>query len=342
MSRPPRTTSGWARLRSTWAGLRGNELFRGRYYVCATAGTTGRRGVFVLELRRVGRRDRLLQPGIPLGGVHRRVDPSGQDRGGQLDQPLPPVSAGGCVDPQPLGADAAPGFLRRRTWRAFVARLNEWQPQMLIGYASPLRLLAEEQFAGRLAIAPEFVFSASEVLTDSTRTLATIAWGQSPHNVYGATEASGRGRAVRAAPGDAPCSRTWWSPRSSTRTTSRCHRVCTGRRCCPLCAVLAHPAADPLRDDRQRPARRRARPGPCGRPYALLDGIQGRAQEALHFPTGDGGGRVVQPIVFHHVMDRVTAAAWQIIQRPDGLEVLLVQPHEVGQPVLVAAACRPR
>jgi phenylacetate-CoA ligase len=29
------------------AGLRGNELFRGRYYVCATAGTTGRRGVFV-------------------------------------------------------------------------------------------------------------------------------------------------------------------------------------------------------------------------------------------------------------------------------------------------------
>src|SRR5262245_21900207 len=27
------------------AGLRGNELFGGRYYVCATAGTTGRRGV---------------------------------------------------------------------------------------------------------------------------------------------------------------------------------------------------------------------------------------------------------------------------------------------------------
>ena len=76
---------------------------------------------------------------------------------------------------------------------------------------------------------------------------------------------------------------------------------------------------------------------PCGRPYALLAGIQGRAQEALRFPTGDGGGRVVQPIVFHHVMDRVTAAAWQIIQRPDGLEVLLVQPHEVEQPVLAAS-----
>jgi len=46
---------------------------------------------------------------------------------------------------------------------------------------------------------------------------------------------------------------------------------------------------------------------------------------------------VVQPIVFHHVMDAVTDASWQIIQRPDGLEVLLVQPHEVDQPVLAAS-----
>ena len=76
---------------------------------------------------------------------------------------------------------------------------------------------------------------------------------------------------------------------------------------------------------------------PCGRPYALLAGIQGRAQEALRFPTGDGGGRVVQPIVFHHVMDHVTTAAWQIIQRPDGLEVLLVQPHAVDQSALVTS-----
>ena len=74
----------------------------------------------------------------------------------------------------------------------------------------------------------------------------------------------------------------------------------------------------------------------CRRPYAL-SGIQGRAQEALRFPTGNGGVRMVQPIVFHHVMDAVTAAGWQIIQRPDGLEVLLVQPHEVDQSALVTS-----
>ena len=76
---------------------------------------------------------------------------------------------------------------------------------------------------------------------------------------------------------------------------------------------------------------------PCGRPYALLAGIQGREQEALRFPGRDGTARVVQPIVFHHVMDRVAAAGWQIIQRPDGLEVLLAQPHGVDCPALEAS-----
>jgi phenylacetate-CoA ligase len=54
-----------------------------------------------------------------------------------------------------------------------------------------VRLLAEAQLAGRLMILPRFVFSASKVLTDSTRRLASAAWGRSPYNVYGATETSG-------------------------------------------------------------------------------------------------------------------------------------------------------
>ncbi len=69
----------------------------------------------------------------------------------------------------------------------------------------------------------------------------------------------------------------------------------------------------------------------CGRPYQLLGAIQGREQEALRFPGLDGAGsRVVQPIAFHHVMDDVTAAGWQIAQRDDDhLDVLLARPREV-------------
>ena len=53
-----------------------------------------------------------------------------------------------------------------------VARLNELQPQVLVGYASMLGMLAEEQLAGRLQITPQAVNSASEPLTTESRALA--------------------------------------------------------------------------------------------------------------------------------------------------------------------------
>ena len=47
----------------------------------------------------------------------------------------------------------------------------------------------------------------------------------------------------------------------------------------------------------------------------------------------------MQPIVFHHIMDSVRAAGWQIRQTGTGLEVLLAQPHEVD-PALLAGKIR--
>ena len=103
------------------AGLRGNELFRGRYYVCATAGTTGRRGVFVWNFAEwvdvIASYNRAFDwAGSTVGLTHRvttavvsSTNPSHQS------------GAGGCVDPQPLGADAAPrtpATTWRGSWRA--------------------------------------------------------------------------------------------------------------------------------------------------------------------------------------------------------------------------------
>jgi hypothetical protein len=46
----------------------------------------------------------------------------------------------------------------------------------------------------------------------------------------------------------------------------------------------------------------------------------------------------IQPLVFHHVTDRVTAAGWQIKQHAGGpLEVLVAQPQELDQAALAAA-----
>lgn len=63
---------------------------------------------------------------------------------------------------------------------------------------------------------------------------------------------------------------------------------------------------------------------PCGRPFALLDGIEGRREDILDLP-GTSGHRVqVHPNVFHDVLDLVSARAWQVVQgRDDVLHVLL-------------------
>ena len=62
---------------------------------------------------------------------------------------------------------------------------------------------------------------------------------------------------------------------------------------------------------------------PCGRPFALIEGIQGRVEEALSFPARSGGQVTVQPAVVHGVMDGVPAEGWQLIQEPERLAVLL-------------------
>jgi len=66
----------------------------------------------------------------------------------------------------------------------------------------------------------------------------------------------------------------------------------------------------------------------------MITGIQGREQESVAFATASGQVQVVQPIIFHHVMDEVRAAGWQIQQTGAGLEVLLAQPQEVDPSML--------
>jgi phenylacetate-CoA ligase len=69
-----------------------------------------------------------------------------------------------------------------------VARLNAARPNMLAGYPSVLRLLAEEKRAGRLLIEPRSVATTSEPLTPEARAEIAAAFGVAPANVFGSTE----------------------------------------------------------------------------------------------------------------------------------------------------------
>jgi putative adenylate-forming enzyme len=307
--------------------LRGNELFQQRYFVSATAGTTGRRGVFLWNFAE------WVQV---VGSYNRAFDWAGSTAGLTHRVKTAVVSS-----TNPTHQSARVGASIHSRWvptlridsseplDAIVTRLNAWQPQMLIAYASMLRLLAGEQLAGRLTIAPRFLFSASEVLTDSTRRLATTAWNRTPYNVYAATETSGI-----AAECDQHAGMHLFEDLVITEVVdSNNQRVPPGQYGAKVLVTVLFSRTLPLiryemSDSIQLAEDQRC---PCGRPYALITGIQGREQEALDFPTPEGEVRSIQPIVFHHIMDAISAAGWQINQTLDGLEVLLAQPHDLDR-----------
>ena len=121
------------------ATLRGNDLFQGRYFVSATAGTTGRRGVFLWNFREwvqvVASYNRAFDWAGSTAGLTHRVktavvsstNPSHQSArvGASIHSRWVPtlrIDSGDDLD-------------------SIAARLNDWQPEMLIGYASMIRLL---------------------------------------------------------------------------------------------------------------------------------------------------------------------------------------------------------
>ena len=69
-----------------------------------------------------------------------------------------------------------------------VRRLNALQPPAIVGYPTMLALLAAEQRAGRLRIAPGAVTASSEMLTEEARTAITAAFGVPVTDQFVATE----------------------------------------------------------------------------------------------------------------------------------------------------------
>src|SRR4030095_14816163 len=64
----------------------------------------------------------------------------------------------------------------------------------------------------------------------------------------------------------------------------------------------------------------------CGMPFALLGGIEGRAEDILQLPVRDGGTVHIHPNVFHELLESLPVQAWQVVQEHDAIRLLLQQP----------------
>ncbi len=201
-----------------------------------------------------------------------------------------------------------------------VRALNAWQPEIFVAYASMIRILAEEQLAGRLHIKPRRVWASSEVLTDETRRRSEAAWGQRPFNQYAATEVGGLA-------GECEGCRSMhlYEDLVIIEVVDEHNRpVPPGVYGSKVLITSLFGRTQPLiRYELNDSLRLATEPCSCRQPFARLDSIQGRVEDVITLPAKAGGHIAIQPLVFNRLLDFVPASGWQIIQEPDRLCVLL-------------------
>jgi phenylacetate-CoA ligase len=297
----------------------GDELFNGRYRVASTSGSTGKRGLFLWDPD---------EWATVLASYNRSFDWAGVGAGLTHRTRMAVVSS-----TTPWHQSARVGASVHSPWvptlrldsgdplDSIIERLNAFQPKVLVAYASMAHLLAEEQLAGRLRIAPRFVFASSEVFTEQMRRRVEEAWDRKPFEVYAATEPAGIASECEQHRGmhlfeDLVITGVEDENNEPVPPGVYGHKV--------LVTVLFSRTMPLIRYEMSDSVKPTASPHcPCGRPFALIDAIQGREEDVLRFPAKSGGWVSVQPIVFHRVMDAVPAGGWQEAQGPEGLTMLL-------------------
>jgi phenylacetate-CoA ligase len=298
---------------------RGGDLFRQRYVVLATSGSTGRRGLFLFDSQEWLTALAMITRPMAWAGLSRGLKKP--PRSAMVASTTPwhystRISASLSSRLLPaLRLDAAEPL------STMVRRLNEWQPEVLAVYPSVLKQLADEQIAGNLQIPLRSVATSAEVLEEETRRRVRQAWGLRVFDTYGATEY---------APIAAECAHgrkhLFEDGAIIEVVDDRGRAVPAGARGDRLLLTIFNRRTQPLIryeiSDMVRPLGGECE---CGRKFRLIESIEGRVEDILYFPHRDGRDERVaaHPNLFHQVLETVPASGWQVQQDDDGLSVSL-------------------
>jgi len=296
-------------------------LLQGRYVVVSTSGTSGQPLLLAYDVQEwawvlasLGRG--LAWAGLDPGGLHRRR-----------------VATVGTVSPFHISARASmtlPGWwlpsLRADAaapMKETAAQLTKWQPDLLFTYGSLLGPLAAAQLDGRMDIAPRAIACGADALPQGARQRAQEAWGSAVFEEYAATETAGI-----AAECEVHRGLHLYEDLLVVEPVDDEHQpVPPGVPATRLLVTVLFGRTLPLiRYELPDGVRLRTEACPCGRPFLSIDGIDGRASEALRLRTPDGQPVTINAVVVHEVMDVVGVVGWQLVQEPDLLRVRIVSP----------------
>lgn len=297
--------------------------FLDKYTLLTTSGTTGTRGVFVLDDRSMAVTTamafRMLTAWLGAGDFVRIVAGGGR---------MAMVMATGGHFASAVAAARLKKSRGRRLevlsvhmpLRELVTRLNEFRPVLLAPYASMAALLASEQEGGRLHIDPVLLALSAEGLPEGEYDRIARAFKAKVGNSYAATECPFFSYS---------CEHGWLHVNSDWVVFEP---VDADHRPVPpgapshtvLISNLANRVQPILRYDLGDSVLQQSGPCRCGNPFPSIR-VQGRSSEVLIFRT-DGGDRVtVAPLAFATLADHAPGLQmFQIVQTaPASLRVRL-------------------
>ena len=314
------------------AGSSAIEPFRGRYRVFSTSGSSGLRGLFVfgpgewetwvaLHLRmfmRIG-----LTPGT-------RLAPIGAPGASHLTRQLFAAFR--------AGREGAPQLSVLTPLDAIVQALNAYQPEAILGYPGVAGLLAGEQLAGRLHIAPRLAMFGAEPTTADLRSRFEAAWGLRPGNIYGSTEVP----TIASSTPEHPDALEMWEDAAVVEVVDDDDRPIapgqTGSKV--LVTTLLNRAMPLIRYEMTDRVTLATGPNPAGRPWACIECIDGRSADTVRLPAREGGEVEVLPYGLGEPFARIPAVRqFQIVWDGARMEtrVLLAGGAPVGTTARVEA-----
>ncbi len=285
-------------------GSPAHALYRGRYHVVHTSGTTGSLGIFVY-----GRRDWEVMQALAGTRILRYRPPGRRLRYAfvvKTDGHFGGVSLCGSAPwiafkRLPLSTDAP--------LEQTLAAAQRFRPDLLVGYGSALCLLAQQQRAGRLHLHPSRVICSGEALTgEMTRTLQE-AFGVLPLDLYAACESLTIGVSCRHSRG-IHLFDDWHCLELVDAQGRPAGPACPGRLILTNLYNYALPLIRYEMNDEIAPA---TSPCPCGWPFARVQQIAGRTEEILWFKKPDGTQEYLHPFAVSG-LHLPGVRRWQLVQ----------------------------
>lgn len=249
------------------------------YRVAATSGTTGERAVVVY--------DKLAWD----TGISCTLRHFSRNGGGPKLKTIgigasSPIHVSNRIY-EALRADApdAPKLYLTMPISEVVDALNGYGPDVIITYPSYLRVLIEEQRAGRLRLAPKAIYSVAETLASEVSDLVRETWGIRVGNRYNSTETFASGSECEHFNGiHLPEDIVIYEPVDGDNRPVDENTYSNKL----LVTTLFNRALPLIRYEVSDIVKVTTAPCPCGRPFSRMTSIIGRHEEFLKFSGKNG------------------------------------------------------